>query len=140
MHTFQELDSDKVRAETRYNVEFTNDEDAFSGASDLLINGDITYTTSWKENHNISLTGSYNYFSDRIYSLGTNGTGNIFEKSYSNVDLILSTRLNKFEFGFRARNLLNPNIVRAQESRIGDVDILSFKRGIQMAFTLNYNF
>src|SRR5690606_34615918 len=56
MVTYQELDSEKIRRETRYNVEFTNDEDSFTGASDLLINGDLTFLTSWKENHTVSLT------------------------------------------------------------------------------------
>lgn len=140
MITHQELDSEKIRRETRYNVEFTNDEDSFSGASDLLINGDITYLTSWKENHTISLTGSYSYFSDRIYSLGTNGRGNIFEKPYSSLNLILNAKLNRVQIGVKASNLLNPDITRAQDSRAGVVDILSYKRGIGLGFSINYSF
>jgi len=140
MTTFQELDSEKVRNETRYNVEFTNDEDSFSGASDLLINGDLTFLTSWEENHSISLTGSYSYFSDRIYSLGTNGRGNIFEKPYSSLNFILNAKLNKVQIGLKASNLLNPEIIRAQDSRAGVVDILSFKRGVGLGFTFGYNF
>lgn len=140
MVTHQELDSEKVRNETRYNVEFTNDEDSFSGASDLLINGDLTFLTSWKENHIISLTGSYSYFSDRIYSLGTNGRGNIFEKPYSSLNFIINAKLNNVEIGMKASNILNPDIIRAQDSRAGVVHILSFKRGVGLGFSIGYNF
>lgn len=140
MVTYQELDSEKIRRETRYNVEFTNDEDSFSGASDLLINGDLTFLSSWKENHTISLTGSYSYFSDRIYSLGTNGRGNIFEKPYSSLNFILNAKINRVQIGMKASNLLNPDIIRAQDSRAGVVDILSYKRGIGLGLSIGYNF
>ena len=140
MVTHQELDSEKVRNETRYSVEFTNDEDSFSGASDLLINADLTFNSSWKENHNFSITGTYGYFSERIYSLGTNGRGNIFEKPYAVMNLILKTQFNKFQIGINASNLLNPKIVRAQNSSIGAVDVYSFKRGVDLGLSIGYNF
>lgn len=140
MVTHQELDSEKIRNETRYSVVFTNKEDSFSGASDLLLNADLTFSSSWKENHSLSITGAYGYFSERIYSIGTNGRGNIFEKPYSVMNLILKTKLNKFQIGINASNLLNPKIIRAQNSSIGEVDVYAFKRGVDLGLSISYKF
>ncbi len=140
MLTHQELDSDKVRNETQYSVEFTNEDNSFSGASDLLINADLTFNRSWNEDNNFSITGTFGYFSERIYSIGTNGRGNIFEKPYAVMNLILKTQFNKVQIGINASNLLNPKITRAQNSGIGAVDVYAFKRGVDLGLSIGYNF
>lgn len=48
MQTEQELSSEKVRNETRYNINLTDEEASFTGASDLLLNADLSYTKEWK--------------------------------------------------------------------------------------------
>src|SRR5690606_11364292 len=72
MTTHQKLDSNKVRRETNYNINLTSDEDSFTGASDLLLNADVSAFKSWNNgDSNLTATIAYAYFSDRLYALGT---------------------------------------------------------------------
>src|SRR5690606_29117753 len=85
MYSNQELNPDKILEETangpiQLSVDFTNTEDKISGASDLLLNADISYLREFTNDQNIQTTIAYNYFSDRIYALGTQTRGNIVEK------------------------------------------------------------
>ena len=141
MYTNQELNSEKVRRETRYNVEFTDEEASFSGASDLLLNADISFLRNFGKENNIMATVAYNQFSDRIYSLGTNTRGNMVDKSFGTLDFILRSKIGeKSNFSFAAKNLLNPTIERTQENAANDVIVQSFKRGINLSIGFNYQF
>lgn len=141
MHTDQELNSDKVQEETRYAVQFTNDNARFTGASDWLLNADITYIKIWNENQNkIMASIAYNFFSDRIYAIGTNQRGDIIEKSFSSLDFILKTELKSFEIGVNIKNILNPKIETYQANFDKDITVLSYKRGINVSFGLSYTF
>lgn len=87
----------------------------------------------------LNLTLSYNYFSDRIYALGTDGRGNIVEKGIGTLDFILRAKLNKtISFNLKANNLVNPKIERFQE--IQTVTVLEFKQGRNFSFGVNYQF
>lgn len=145
LYTQQELNNDKIFEETllnngsRLNANFTTDRDKFQGASDLLLNGDISFSKKWKKGSDLNLTLSYNYFSDRIYALGTDGRGNIVEKGIGTLDFILRAKLNKtISFNLKANNLVNPKIERFQE--IQTVTVLEFKQGRNFSFGVNYQF
>jgi len=141
MYTNQELSSEKVRRETRYNVEFTDEEASFSGASDLLLNADVSFLRNFGKENNFMATIAYSQFSDRIYSLGTNTRGNMVDKSFGTLDLILRSKIGeKSNFSFAAKNLLNPNMERVQENAANDVIVQSFKRGINLSLGFSYQF
>lgn len=141
MYTNQELNSAKVRRETRYNVEFTDEETSFSGASDLLLNADLSFTRNYGNESNFIATLAYSQFSDRIYAIGTNTRGNLVDKSFGTLDLILRSKVGqKLNFSFAAKNLLNPDIERTQENSAGDTTIRSFKRGVNLSLGFSYNF
>nr|MCU0350649.1 TonB-dependent receptor [Flavobacterium sp.] len=141
MYTNQELNSAKVRRETRYNVEFTDEETSFSGASDLLLNADLSFTRNYGNESNFIATLAYSQFSDRIYAIGTNTRGNLVDKSFGTLDLILRSKVGqKLNFSFAAKNLLNPDIERTQENAAGDTTIRSFKRGVNLSLGFSYNF
>lgn len=142
MVTNQELNSQKVQVEAQIPVQFTNDKDAFSGSSDLLINGDISYFKEWnKKDSNIQATVAVNYFSDRIYALGTNSKGNQVDKAVTTLDFIIRSNLNKrIGINFGAKNILDPRIQRTQENANGDALILSYKKGMNINLSITYRF
>jgi len=141
MQTYQELSSEKVRNETRYNINLTDDKSSFTGASDLLLNADLSYIKEWQNETSIMATLAYSHFSDRLYALGSEGKGNLVDKSAGTLDFILRTKLNKnFGISFSAKNILNPNIERVQENASGDVLTLSYKKGAYFGLGFTYQF
>ncbi len=126
LYSNQELSSEKVIKETDYNVDFTEKESKLTGASDLLLNADISFLSEWNNKEsNLTSTIAYTQFSDRVYSIGTNGRGNQVDKAFGSLDFITRIKLNKnLGFGIIAKNLLNPSIDRVQENNNGDITVL----------------
>ncbi len=141
MHTDQELNSEKIQEETRYAVQFTHDRARFTGASDLLVNTDITYVKIWNENRNkLMTTISYSYFSDRVYAIGTNQRGDMIDKAFSSLDLIIKSEFNNLSLGVSLKNLLDPTIETYQANLDRDITILSYKKGMGISFSMSYKF
>jgi hypothetical protein len=142
LYSNQELNSTKVIKETDYNVAFTNKESKLTGASDLLLNADISFLTEWNNKEsNLTSTIAYTQFSDRVYSLGTNGRGNQVDKAFGSLDFITKAKLNKnLGIGLVVKNILDPSIDRVQENNNGDVNVLSYKKGLTMSLGINYQF
>ncbi|WP_130733394.1 TonB-dependent receptor [Flavobacterium sp. J27] len=139
LKTTQELSNEKVSNETSMAVQFTNDKSALSGASDLLINADLSFNKDFTKNRSISTTLSASYFSDRIYALGVYGKGDLVDSSVVSLDYILKYKLNEnLSFGLNAKNLLDPTIKRTQEDQNIIVD--SFKKGRTFSFSMKYTF
>jgi hypothetical protein len=142
MYTEQELDSQKVQSETAYNVEFTNSKGRFTGASPLLLNADFTFVKEWNDTKSsVATTLAYTYFSDRVYSIGTAQRGDLVDKAVGTLDFIVKSKLNeKLGLDLGIRNILNPTIDRVQENKGGDVNVLSYTKGINIGLGVNYNF
>lgn len=142
MYTTQDLDSKKVEKETAFEAIFTKDKAAFTGASPLLLNADMTYTKQWNNKEsNISGTLSYSYFSDRLYAIGTNGKGDQVDKAVGTLDFIFKSKINKnLGLGLNIKNILDPKIKRVQENANGDVTLLSYTKGLNLSLGLNYQF
>ncbi|UYW01291.1 TonB-dependent receptor [Flavobacterium agricola] len=141
MKTTQTLDSEKVRNETDYNINLTHNRSAFTGASDLILNADLTYFKEFANNKNILATVTYNYFSDKIYALGTETKGNLVDKGFGTLDFIFKTALNNnLALSLTAKNILNPKINRVQENADRDIAIGSYTRGSGISLGLNYTF
>lgn len=142
MQTNQELNSEKVRKETDYNINLTRDKDAFTGASDLLFNADVTYLKEWANSQaSIMTTLAYSYFSDRIYALGTEMKGNLVDKAVGTLDLIVRSKVNKqLGINFSAKNLLDPKIERTQENSSQEITVLSYKKGLFFGLGVSYQF
>jgi len=146
MYSNQELNDNKVFEETyfnggRINTNFSHKEAAFTGASPLMLNADISYSKKWGKGASLLTTLAYNYFSDRLYALGTETRGNQVDKGFGTLDFIVRSKINKqIGVNLSAKNLLNPAIRRVQENSNGNVDILSYKRGINFSLSVNYTF
>ena len=145
--TKQELNSEKIFEETRLangsrlNANFTHSESAFQGASDWLLNADLSFHKNWEHGKNLLATLTYNYYSDRIYAIGTEGKGDIVEKGLGTLDFILRTQIiREFGIGIIAKNLLNPTYQRIQENETGDVTVLNYKKGVSFSLGINYQF
>lgn len=142
LYSNQDLSTEKVIAETDYNVVFTNTESQFTGASDLLLNADISFFNEWNNKEsNLNTTLAYTYFSDRVYAIGTNDRGNLVDKAFGSLDFIAKSKLNKnLGLDFVVKNILDPTIDRVQENKTEDINVLSYKKGLTFSLNLNYQF
>ena len=144
IQTNQDLDAQKVTNETDYSANFTFDSSKLTGASDFLLNADVTYLKEISENTSLQGTIAYNYFSDQLNTIGTLNKGNVIDKSYGTLDLILKGQKNQFTFGLSAKNLLNPTITRIQEvyenPNVSEVVLDQFKNGINLSLSVGYKF
>ena len=97
LFTNQDLDSEKVLKETNNSISvfFTNDESRLTGASDLLINADMSFNKDFSKEQSLSATLTGSYFSDRIYALGATGKGDLVDSDVITIDFILKYKLSK---------------------------------------------
>jgi hypothetical protein len=106
MYNNQDFNGQKVENETDLSVFFSKTEGKLTGASDLLVNTDVSYFKEFTKDKNILATITYSYFSDRIYALGTSGRGDLIDKANGTLDLILKSQLTrKIGVGFSAKNI-----------------------------------
>ncbi|MBA6151711.1 TonB-dependent receptor [Gelidibacter maritimus] len=139
MQTTQDLDSEKVRQETNYNTNLTHDTSGFTGASDFLLNADLSYLTNFSDDANLMTTLAYAHTSDRLYALGVETKGNLVDKGVGTLDFILKTKINKhLSFDFSIKNLLDPTIKRVQKNASENITVLSYKRGAFFKLGLRY--
>lgn len=86
-------------------------------------------------------TLAYSHFSDRLYTLGSEGKGNQIDKATGTLDFILKTKVDKnFGISFSAKNILDPTYKRVQENENGDVPVLSYKKGAFFSLGFSYEF
>lgn len=121
---------------------FSNDKDKLEGASPVLLNADLSYKMHMR---NLDLQPSvvFNYFADRVYSIGTAGYQNIIEKGIPSLDFVLqSTLKKKIGINVKAENILNPERKLLREFSNGQPDFLleSYKRGVDFSLGLSYKF
>lgn len=148
MYNNQDFDSEKVSDETDLSVYFTDKEGKLTGASDWLVNADISYSYQFDQDRNLMATVAYNYFSDRWYAIGTNGRGNLIDKGFGMLDFVFKTDITKnLSAGLTLKNLLDPKVERIQEvdpdqslSGVEEVTVLSYKKGMFGTLSISYKF
>lgn len=139
MNTNQKIDVDKVARETDFSIMPTHTESSFAGASDLLVNADLTYTKRWQNDGNIMATVAYSYFSDKVYALGNQQKGNLVDQGVGTLDFIIRSKINrKFGIDLLVRNILDPEYRRVQENASGHVPVLTYKKGQFFTLGLSY--
>jgi len=139
MKTHQDIDAEKVSSETELSINPTEKTSSFAGASDLLMNADVSYTKNWSADKGITATIMYSYYSDRLYAIGNLGKGNLVDKGMGAVDLVFKTRLGRhLNVDLVGRNLLNPTFERVQENAGGTVPVVNYKRGAYIGLGLTY--
>ncbi len=134
LHTRQKLEASLPQ--------FTKDEDELQGASPVLANADLTFFKEG-ENYDISTSVVFNYFSDRIYSIGTRGYENIIETGIPTLDFIAKSSLGEhFGLSLKAQNLLNPDfqLIREGGAIAPETTLATYKRGVNLSLGLSYKF
>ena len=84
----------------------------------------------------------FNYFSDRIYTIGTEGYQDIIENGIPTLDFVASTQLGKhFSINLKARNLLNAahQLTRKGNATNDEVVLSKYKKGMDFSIGLSYN-
>ncbi|WKW47072.1 TonB-dependent receptor [Myroides sp. JBRI-B21084] len=143
MKTDQEINREKIQKETNglINTNFNFDRSSFTGASDLLLNADISYVKNWNNDKALTATVAYTHYSDRLYALGVEQKGNLVDKGMGSLDFILKTNLHKkVAINFAARNILNPEFRRIQDNASGQINAITYKRGAFFSLGAKYTF
>ena len=129
-------------------------ESDLQGASDLILNGALSYNDKKEKEFMATLTA--NYSSDKIFVLGApedkvnsarQYNDEIIEKGFLTLDLVLSKKLTeKLTVKLVGKNLLNPEIKQTQSVLNLNTDIetnevvSSYKNGQQVSVNFSYNF
>lgn len=110
------------------------------GASPFITNSDISYNlTSGEKTFIVSMV--LNYFSDRIYTLGTRNYNDIIEKGVMTLDLVSSFKISKqLTFKIKAANLLNPayRLTREIGQRNEEMTLNEYKKGSDISISLSF--
>ncbi len=125
-----------------YSTSFNRPKEELQGASPLLINADLNFKPNFGEKIIPTINLIANYFSDRIYALGSGQLGNKIEKGFTTLDFIWKNSVGKnSEINFSAKNILNPNIKIIREiTNNQQVTLENYKRGVNVSLQFKYNF
>ena len=125
------------------NIENTLDKNSqLEGAAPFIINFDLSHTYSHKEK---SFTNSIvlNYFSNRIYTIGTQGFQDIIEEGIPTLNFVSNSKLNNHvSIKLKADNLLDPSfrLTRKGNSTNKDIVLSEYKKGIDISLGISYMF
>lgn len=113
----------------------TNPTHPLQGASPILLNVDLSYSPEDKG----SITLAYNWFGERLYAVGIQGLGDIYERSYGTLNLIGSYPITEgLNVSFKLNNLLNPSIETVQYNEGSSFVNNAFKRGMDISLGLSW--
>ena len=95
---------------------YTNSERALQGASPYLLNADLSYTPTFKNDRRLFLTLVYNLQGERIQSVGVAGMGDVKQVPLHTLDFIGNYQFNsRWSLKLQLKNLLNSKIEFEQE-------------------------
>ena len=112
------------------------------GAAPWIVNSDLSYQLQ-KGKYNLTSTLVFNYFSDRIYTIGTEGFQEIMEKGIPTLDFVLSAKMgNRFSLSMKASNLLNAShqLTRKGNADNREVVLSKYKKGVDLSLGISYEF
>lgn len=112
------------------------------GAAPFIGNFDISHTyTNGEKSFVNSLV--FNYFSNRIHTIGSRGYKDIIEQGVPTLDFISSAKFNKnITFKLKATNLLNPYYKLTREASNSNENIVlnEYKKGVNVSLGVSYDF
>ncbi len=121
---------------------YTNTSSQLEGATPIIINTDLSHQINKKH---FSITNSLvcNYFSDRIFTVGTLGFQDVKEKGLTTLDYVSSVGFNDhWKIGLKVKNILNPYYKRERQPNILEADpivLSSYKKGQTVSISISYN-
>ena len=112
------------------------------GAAPWIVNADLSYLLR-KGTNSFSTGLVFNYFSDRIYTIGTQGYQDIIENGIPTLDFVASAQIGKyFAVSLKARNLLNSThqLTRKGNADNQEVVLSKYKKGMDFSIGLSCSF
>ena len=120
---------------------YTNSQRSLQGASPYLVNADISYAPTFKNDRQLTATLLYNLQGPRIHAVGISGLGDEKQEALHTLDFVASYKLsNHFSLKLEVSDLLNQDVVFKQETRNGNkLEVERYERGtgFQIGFTYN---
>lgn len=119
------------------------------GAAPWIVNADLTHTY-YKGDMSFTNTVVFNYFSDRVYTIGANGFNDIVEKGVPTLDFVSTSQINKnWAIKFKATNILNATYELSREgvavtnattgvTTKNDVILSKYKKGCNLSLGISY--
>ena len=112
------------------------------GAAPWIVNADLSYLIR-KGTNSFSTGLVFNYFSDRIYTIGTQGYQDIIENGIPTLDFVASAQIGKyFAVSLKARNLLNSThqLTRKGNADSQEVVLSKYKKRMDFSIGLSCSF
>ena len=136
----QDFDNDKVTQETDLSVNFTNGNGKLTGASEVLLNSDISFFKEFSKKTNFLATLVGNYTSESVYAIGSAGKGDLVNEGLFTMDIILKSKISKrISAGVSIKNILDSAVKRYQDNETEKIAVKSFKRGDNASLSLKYD-
>ena len=132
----------KVNLDSNSIAQFQQASSQLEGATPFLMNADVTFKKKYEENE-LTTSLVFNYFSNRVYSIGTRGFENIIEKGIPTLDLVSSLKLGeKYRIKLKATNLTNPDFQLSRDSSTSgnNVVLSDYKKGVNLSLGLSFEF
>lgn len=123
--------------------QFTNEQRAMYGASPYMVNANVSHEANiFSDNVTSIFTVTYNTFGDRIVAAGSQGAGDIYERSYGTLNFIWKNKIGeKISLDLSVKNILNPDITLEQEFTNGTTGVVeTYKKGIDAKLGFKYSF
>ena len=106
------------------------------GAAPWIVNADLSYLIR-KGTNSFSTGLVFNYFSDRIYTIGTQGYQDIIENGIPTLDFVASAQIGKyFAVSLKARNLLNSTHQLTRKGNADNQEVVLSKYKKRMDFSI----
>ena len=120
---------------------YTNNQRSLQGASPYLVNADLSYAPTLRNNDQLTATLLYNLQGPRIHAVGISGLGDEKQEALHTLDLVLTYKLNDhFSLKLEATDLINQDVVFNQKTNDGrTMEVERYERGtgIQVGFSYN---
>ena len=111
------------------------------GASPFLANVDLSYNYT-KKDKSLTMAFVFNYFSDRIHTIGAKGFNDIMEEGVPTLNFAMSYKFNKhFAVKANASNILNQSYRLTREASTGEkITLNEYKKGQNFSIGISYEF
>ncbi len=97
--------------------QLTSTSRALQGASNFILNADITYELAKSEKIESKISAIFNTFSDRIYGVGNSGAADFVEKPINKLDFTWRNTFNKkYQVNLTVKNALSSQILVTQDA------------------------
>ncbi|MDZ4725243.1 MAG: TonB-dependent receptor [Leptospira sp.] len=129
------------RNDRSFSYDPTNIRRSLQGQSDFVANLKFDVFITKAKDMTIGLY--YNYFGDRIYVVGANGTPDSYEKGVGITDLVYSAKKDdKLDFKFAARNIFDQRFrIYVRDELLNEEKLFrSYREGVSFSMSATYKF